>query len=314
MNLKVNPIPANLSFIIIIFCYLIFSNQIIYGASDLKCEYLNLGFISDTSEFVISAIAYSPVVEFPDGGYRHLPHHLFLQNYKLNVSKPFFQVLLPYYDPITFLKFPFFHFIHEQGLRAVYQAYGMKLTEKLKETIITTEKSLARNRQMLVLIKKGQSEFDLISTDKIMGFLRIFDGSIYNEGPRKDSNYRTHLEVLLDLQGKQTTIVDSMRTKGYTVFEIGKFYINDHLKGPQLNAVRRELRKWLFDILNEYSIEDLEQMVFFAHTASSTSQRLYQMDYGFQAVDHSYSQGLDKNENILMISGFALFQNLKEKI
>ncbi len=268
----------------------------------------------EVSHITVTSLAYSPVVETRNGQFIYQPDKVLLQGYQVKSKTSYFQKMIPFFDPVTLIRMPFIHFLHQQGLKGIYQVYEKILTPELHDAIKSIEESLARNRQMLVIIKEGDFLLDLAEPNKVLGFFRVFDGTIYHNGPRAESNHKAPLELILASQGKSTKALDQMRAKDFSVFEVGKYFLNSNLSAEMTVATKWEIRKWLFDTLSEYSETDLKNTFYFAHVVSDVNQRRYHMDYGFEPVSRELSLGLDPQENILMVNGLDLYHKLKSQI
>lgn len=227
-----------------------------------------------------------------------------------NAVNPSKQFVERYLDPVSGLPLPYGGtYSHKPGLQAIYESYGDRVDPEIVKTVIRVESQLPKCRQSTFLA----SSFDT-KINKAYGFIRIFDGSIYNDGIRARVNSHLPLERILKEMNKSTDIVNEKKQQGAYVYEIGKYFIKDHLDATDTRHIKSDIINFLIYFLKSRSRVERNDSYYFAHVASATHRIAYQRFFGFEVVDKSKSQGLAEGEDILIIKGQTLLENIEKRL
>ena len=287
----------------------VFAPMSAIASQPIKCAQLFLDSHIETkkADYVGVSLTYSPALII-DNKQQNFDYKVLVESYLPNQRRPVQQILRPFFDPITQLLEPYGKsYVHNPGLKAIYDNYGNRVDAEIIKKVITVEEKLPLPRQSTFFAKN-------VKTDQAYGFIRVFDGSIYNNGIRAQTDYLLPLEKILGSMNKSTTIVNEKRRQGADVFEIGKYFIQDHLDPVDAKSVKSDILHWLVGFLESRGSDELKKSYFFAHVASQTHQIAYRRFFGFEVVDKNLSQDLSPDESILMIKGDQLLKNLQQTL
>lgn len=235
------------------------------------------------------------------------------ENFQQTGSRTFYY-RVPYLNsPINFGKYYF----HEVGLLAIYQNYGDLVDPKIVKTVIQAEKKLPLERQESYLIADRSMYISFAGGQKfnqemVKGFVRVFNGSDYRSNTNRElkSDAGLPLERILSMSGKSTRIVEKMRSDRFHVYEIGKYFVRKSLSSQETTETKRGILIWLKDYIESSSDGSPYESYYFAHVASKIHRIAYERYFGLKPVSKEYSQGLDKDEDIMIIRGDELIQRI----
>jgi hypothetical protein len=254
------------------------------------------------------SLTYAPVAVLNNKP-QSFPESVLIEDYAVKSHRLSGQKLISYTNEITGIE-PFGkNLLHDLGLKSIYDKYGPRVPEATVKAVMAVEAELPLNRQAIYKVKVA-GDPDL--SDFVMGFMRLFDGSLYQRGLRSLTSPWMPLERILKRQGKSTSAVEQKRQEGADVLEIGKYLLSEDLEAAELSAVRRSVLLWLVDQIESRGAENLKKTFYFVHTASAAHTVAYRRGFGFKIADRALSRGLEENENILMIEGDVLLAKLRE--
>ncbi len=279
-------------------------------SNGLKCTELFKNEAEVSKVKIGLSLTYSPVLKI-DSADQSFDDYVFIETFKPGFANPVQQRLIPYTNGISGVEAFGRDFLHEVGLQAIYQNYGSRVPIETIQLVQKVEKTLPLERQAVYLVKSNIGSIDI---HDVSGMMRIFDGSIYQNGVRKFANPALPLEKILKAQGKSTNIINEKREQGFDVFEVGKYFLAGGMSGKEFQMARQSILIWWVDYLESRGEETLSQCYFYAHVASRTHQIAYQRNFHFKTTSRLESQGLADNENILEIRGDILIARLRAAI
>ena len=253
------------------------------------------------------SLFYAPALQM--GGMTQIrSNEVLIEVYKPMGKSATKHLLAPYHAPANGLMMPFGkNNLHELGLKAIYSSYGPAVDPLIIRKVISAEDQLSLDRQATFLTKNPDH-------GEAQSFLRVFDGSIYDNGIRSTTDFRLPLEIILKSMNKQVSIVDKMRTEGAAVFEIGKYFITSKLDGIEKMAIRRDILNWMIGFIEARGSLESSKSFYFCHVASRAHRIAYERNFGFKLVPDGATSGLAPDENILYISGSDLLSKLKKSL
>ncbi len=267
-------------------CGTLFNDQI-----NLNHQYRNIGV----------SLTYAPALML-DNQVKVYENYVFIETFKTGNKNPSKQLLTPYVHEPSGLPYPYGkELLHNSGLNEFYMGFAMNFEPEILNNVKKAENKLPLNRIATFMNFNPERQ-------EAQGFMRIFDGSIYESGSRKWSKYLTPLEIELSAQSKNTEILNQKRKEGFDVFEIGKYFIKKNLDPKETALIKTDIFHWLTDYLESRGLESLKKSYFFAHVSSLALQRNYKTYFKFDVVDPAYSTGLTDNESILLVRGDVLLQ------
>ena len=109
---------------------------------------------------------------------------------------------------------------------------------------------------------------------------------------------------------KSTSLVSELRAQKKHVFEIGKYFISKDLDPSDSKLIKADIVRFVTDFLETKGYEELKDSYFLAHVASRVHRIAYERFFGFTVVPREKSQGLDANEDLLLIRGDQFLEKL----
>lgn len=279
-------------------------SSIAFGSQALECTQIFSGAaVKAHQDYRGIVLTYSPVL-LTNGTVRRFPDHVMIENFSPGAEAAKSYALTPYYH-FSGLSQPYGREqFHHLGLEAIYQNYGPLVDPKIIAKLIKVEQSLSLDRQSTFLARAT-------GTEKAIGFIRIFDGSIHTVGVRSTTNHGLPLEKILKSMNKSTTLVDELRKQDQHVYEIGKYFISKDLNPNDSQLVKSDIGRFVTDYLETLGNEELAKTYFLAHVASRVHRIAYQRYFGFEVADREKSKNLDADEDLLFIRGDQLLQKLR---
>jgi hypothetical protein len=290
--------------LIFMFIWGVAAGSIAHGSQALECTQLfSSAEPKAHQKYRGVVLTYSPALLI-NGTFRRFNDHVMIETFEPGAATVKSYALTPYIHYSGIAQPYGREQLHQLGLEAIYQNYGHLVDPAIVSKVVKIEHGLTLDRQATFIARTTD-------TEKAIGFIRIFDGSIHPDGVRSITNHGLPLEKILKSMNKSTTLVSQLRNQNQHVYEIGKYFINKDLDANDSKLVKSDIGRFVTDYLVTLGHEELVKTYFLAHVASRVHRIAYERYFGFEVAARDRSQNLDANEDLLYIRGDILLQKLR---
>ena len=182
------------------------------------------------------------------------------------------------------------------GLSELHAAYRDSLSEaevRLTQNLDTQEvyTAFAKRRAGFFIAR-------LSASNQLAALARVYDGT-----PRQAGEVnRLPTEELQMSHGTKTHFFDQLRSEGFDLKELGKYFLKKDLTSVEKSQLKLETFKWFYANYLAPEVCENEKTIFIIDAVSPAHARAYRSFYGAVEVDAQlFTPSLDKSEILMMV-------------
>ncbi len=198
-----------------------------------------------------------------------------------------------------------------EGLSAIHEGYGVRLSEEEKALIKYSDSKTLEKLQVMERTGYfiGRAHDPLNYTRTVVSLLRVVDG---NKRFNEQDEYRLPAEKAFASKDVDTDVFDDLREDGWELFELGKYFVARSLKPGMRKEARNQIFEWLIRNYLEPAVASGTKRMFVIDVGSKVHEDAYRLMFKAKSLDRrSFSPPLPETDAIMLVDAETLMIQLK---